>query len=326
MLLEVISMPIKPVPEQGMSEKYDSKLELAFAQYFYQGDNLHAKIQSYKCQSIYRFEHGVLAQREIHDGRYEIGLLYHDEKLSVSRVPKYGAKFGVAYAPYGCASLENLKDALLGFSGERFDEVAVRYLLGNGYRAYSPSLMRFTSPDNLSPFGRGGVNSYVYCIGDPVNFTDPTGHGRIFNFFRSLLWSSKSPGGKQADQDVRIGYHGTSKAAAKKILKEGFKSPTGTLFVTDTYENALNYAGLKKKGAVLAVSTVDFAVVKKESSRGVVRSKGINELRIPGAAHHVLTFKRVSSPGEPTDFSRFITLEEQMARDIKALRQRMGDI
>lgn len=35
--------------------------------------------------------------------------------------------------------------------------------------------MRFNSPDSLSPFGRGGLNPYAYCLGDPVNFSDPTG-------------------------------------------------------------------------------------------------------------------------------------------------------
>ncbi|EGH35731.1 hypothetical protein PSYJA_44541, partial [Pseudomonas syringae pv. japonica str. M301072] len=34
------------------------------------------------------------------------------------------------------------------------------YLLGNGYRAFNPVLMRFNSPDSLSPFGEGGVNAY----------------------------------------------------------------------------------------------------------------------------------------------------------------------
>jgi RHS repeat-associated protein len=66
--------------------------------------------------------------------------------------------------------------ASLAFNGERLEVPTGHYLLGNGYRAYNAVLMRFNSPDNLSPFGRGGVNAYVYCGGDPVNRVDPSGH------------------------------------------------------------------------------------------------------------------------------------------------------
>ncbi|MGV2814524.1 RHS repeat-associated core domain-containing protein [Enterobacter cancerogenus] len=68
------------------------------------------------------------------------------------------------------------KGQLPAFNGERADPVTGNYLLGNGYRAYSPKLMRFTCPDSLSPFGAGGINPYAYCTGDPVNRTDPSGH------------------------------------------------------------------------------------------------------------------------------------------------------
>lgn len=47
--------------------------------------------------------------------------------------------------------------------------------LGNGHRVYNPVLMRFHSPDSLSPFGRGGRNAYAYCAGDPINHADPSG-------------------------------------------------------------------------------------------------------------------------------------------------------
>ena len=65
---------------------------------------------------------------------------------------------------------------ITGFNGERIDLVSGHSHPGNGYRAYSPVLMRFTCPDNLSPFGAGGINPYAYCAGDPVNHADPTGH------------------------------------------------------------------------------------------------------------------------------------------------------
>lgn len=62
-----------------------------------------------------------------------------------------------------------------GLHGER-DEGIGLYLLGAGYRGYMPSLRRFIAPDSWSPFGRGGINAYMFCEGDPVNGSDPSGH------------------------------------------------------------------------------------------------------------------------------------------------------
>ncbi|MEW7312166.1 RHS repeat-associated core domain-containing protein [Buttiauxella gaviniae] len=49
--------------------------------------------------------------------------------------------------------------------------------------------MRFTCPDSFSPFGKGGINPYVYCESDPINHTDPTGHFFLIAFFASLFSS-----------------------------------------------------------------------------------------------------------------------------------------
>lgn len=70
----------------------------------------------------------------------------------------------------------NIGAQLVGLGGERRDPMCGVYHLGNGYRAYSPNLMRFRCPDTMSPFGAGGINPYAYCAGDPVNRLDPSGH------------------------------------------------------------------------------------------------------------------------------------------------------
>lgn len=64
----------------------------------------------------------------------------------------------------------------IGFNGEYYDMRSGLYPLGQGYRWYSPALMRFNSPDNLSPFKEGGLNTYAYALNDPVNLFDPGGH------------------------------------------------------------------------------------------------------------------------------------------------------
>lgn len=68
---------------------------------------------------------------------------------------------------------------ILGFNGERVDPACGYSHLGNGYRACNPVVMRFHSPDSMSPFGAGGINSYAYCAGNPVNLADPTGHHSV---------------------------------------------------------------------------------------------------------------------------------------------------
>ena len=84
----------------------------------------------------------------------------------------------MAYAPYGFR--EPSSASALGFNGQLLNPGTGRYPLGNGLRMYSPALMRFQSPDSLSPFGKGGLNAYAYCLGDPVNGEDPSGHAPLF--------------------------------------------------------------------------------------------------------------------------------------------------
>lgn len=65
---------------------------------------------------------------------------------------------------------------ITGFNGMRLDPLSKNTHLGNGYRAYNPAMMRFLCPDSLSPYDGGGINIYSYCMNDPVNRADPSGH------------------------------------------------------------------------------------------------------------------------------------------------------
>lgn len=64
----------------------------------------------------------------------------------------------------------------LGYNGELHEPGRSWQFLGNGYRVYNTTLRRFHSHDSMSPFGKGGINAYAYCSGDPINFVDTTGH------------------------------------------------------------------------------------------------------------------------------------------------------
>jgi RHS repeat-associated protein len=79
------------------------------------------------------------------------------------------------YMPYGHGQSD-----CFGFNGQWKDPITGWYHLGNGCRVYNPVLMRFHSPDQWSPFVSGEINPYAYCLNDPINRTDPTGHVSIF--------------------------------------------------------------------------------------------------------------------------------------------------
>ncbi|MEG0248110.1 hypothetical protein D3C81_1029670 [compost metagenome] len=86
----------------------------------------------------------------------------------------------IAYSVYGFA--RGIVDVPVGFNGELWEPLSQQYPLGAGYRWLS-TLMRFTSPDRVSPFGKGGINSYAYALNDPVNNFDPDGQFSVARFF-----------------------------------------------------------------------------------------------------------------------------------------------
>ena len=145
-------------------------------QRFYLKDRLATEIQGVVQHSIMQHDDKLLAQQQRQSSTAETRLLATDQQRSVLNVLDVARLHPLAYSPYGHRPAESGLLSLLGFNGEQPDLVTGCYLLGNGYRAFNPVLMRFISPDSWSPFGEGGLNGYAYCVGDPVNRHDPTGH------------------------------------------------------------------------------------------------------------------------------------------------------
>lgn len=114
-----------------------------------------------------------------------IHLTTTDSKRSKLSSISSSAWGSMRYSPFGYLH-EEKPTSVIGFNGQWFEQIAMRYLLGNGIRAYSPNLMRFNSPDTLSPFGAGGLNSYGYCLADPINFSDPSGRAPALTGLRKF--------------------------------------------------------------------------------------------------------------------------------------------
>jgi RHS repeat-associated protein len=162
-------------------------------QRFYCKSRLVTEIQETFRHSIVQYGELLLAQQQSEGGSDSTTLLAIDQQRSVLQTfAPDNHRYAIAYTPYGHRPDESELTSLLGFNGERPDPVTRRYLLGNGYRAFNPFLMRFNSPDNLSPFDKGGLNSYAYCAGDPVNKTDPDGHIALGPGLKALQWARRA--------------------------------------------------------------------------------------------------------------------------------------
>ena len=145
-------------------------------QRFYQKNRLASEIHGQVSHSYFQQPDSLLAQQQHRGAIHDTTLLASELQRSVLHALNRSQDQAMAYAPYGHRSPSGGLLSLLGFNGERADPLTGHYLLGNGYRAFNPLLMRFHSPDSMSPFARGGLNAYAYCGGNPVNNTDPTGH------------------------------------------------------------------------------------------------------------------------------------------------------
>lgn len=190
--------------------------------HFYQGEHLATQISSQGDHiSVFSAQAAALVQRCAEGAQ----LLQVNQPGSVLGVQRVGRVHGMAYAPYGHRSDD--RTALLGFNGQWCEDLTKGYLLGNGHRLYAPGLMRFNSPDSLSPFGHGGVNAYAYCNGDPVSYSDPSGTKKVKTGFTKAM----------KENDVSRAQRGRAKYLLRETM-QAMAEEKGTYWFMVEFDNA----------------------------------------------------------------------------------------
>ncbi|WP_411740707.1 MULTISPECIES: RHS repeat-associated core domain-containing protein [unclassified Pseudomonas] len=215
-------------------------------QRFYCKSRLATEVQGAMRYSIVQHGDQLLAQQRSEGDIPDTKLLVTDQQRSVLQTLKADRPTQpIAYSPYGHRPDENGLLSLLGFNGERPDPVTGHYLLGNGYRAFNPVLMRFNSPDSWSPFGRGGLNSYAYCLGDPINRHDRNGH-TPYSFMTAIPTYLKKSILHKIQNSVSL-----SKLPKKMRYKsELIKKQVAEKIQTSTREGALLEKAVKDSGDI----------------------------------------------------------------------------
>ena len=143
--------------------------------HFYQIDRL-ATLLGGQALSLLGGDQHLLAQLRCTADVTKSVLLACEEGRTVLGVWLTDRRAEFAYLPYGFHNKQADLPDLPGYRGALPDRLLPGYSLGAGYRMFNTRLMRFQSADNLSPFGAGGINAYVYTLGDPVNLFDPSAH------------------------------------------------------------------------------------------------------------------------------------------------------
>ncbi|AAO55747.1 YD repeat protein [Pseudomonas syringae pv. tomato str. DC3000] len=220
---------------------------------FYEGHQLSSTVQEDQRTQYLHLGEQPLGQQIVDDAEQTL-LLLTDANQSVMGEFQQGQLRKAVYSAYGERHSEEALLSTAGFNGEVREAANGWYLLGNGYRAYNPLLMRFHSPDFLSPFAEGGVNPYTYCLGNPIALRDPTGHdasgqtGRLRRPDEGALPMQQGGGDIMGWVGVGIGVVFTVLGVAATIATLGTATPvTGPVTVLGISMTA---------SAAAAVSTV----------------------------------------------------------------------
>ncbi len=245
---------------------------------FYVGTRVEHSIQAGK-QTWYLYNgDAAIGQQHVQAGQPEQALLLlSNANLSViGELDRDGLR-RTTYGAYGESTTTAQHQCTLGFNGEQRELATGWYLLGNGYRAYDPELMRFHCPDNLSPFDAGGLNAYMYCLGNPIGYRDPTGHisseswtgiGFATLVSLKLVWALKLSIGiilAPATAGLSMGIAVASAVATTSSLLGGAMITAGSIWWAETDERRASNQAKILLGVGIALSIVGLVGMKGAS-------------------------------------------------------------
>lgn len=292
---------------------------------FYCKERMVNEVQGLLYTSLMQNADQLLAQQQRKGDACVNTLLAVDQHRTVVNTER--VRQALNYSPYGFCS-EVL--VALGFNGERPDQITRNYPLGNGYREFSPVLMRFNTPDSMSPFMLGGLNPYAYCLGDPINSEDSSGHFSVRGFFGRLygIYARNATGvygfmqrgrkvletivplGRVSRKNIPeghmlVGYHGSNEIYTGS-LEAGVTSQIGGhdrcgvgFYISQNYNVASGYAEIpsnRRRGHVFGVYSKNINELRKGIDFDYIDSGDESMVIRPGAFDKIVVRAEVRGP------------------------------
>jgi RHS repeat-associated protein len=225
---------------------------------------------------------------------------YFDDGLgsvtALSLVDQQGARAAARYEydAWGVPVAGGGSANQIGYTGQRLDSETGLMPLGNGERYYSPALGRFIQQDSWTGMmtTAQSMNRYAYVNGNPLRFTDPTGHDAVLdNFDKKHLQPAEHHG------EIYKRYVETAGTDGKNNWYYNFAASYYAHSYYDLW-NTVSF-GLLDQNDTLVADYNSFKISEAEYQSGVAK------VRIMGAVH-IGVMAASAGLGEVAMSSRFI--------------------